>query len=39
MTSEEARIKSEQKLCKALSFMFSSVNDIAKNEYDMEYNS
>lgn len=39
MTSEEARIKSEQKLCKALSFMFSSVNDMAKNEYDMEYNS
>lgn len=30
MTSEEARIKSEQKLCKALSFMFSSVNDMAK---------
>lgn len=39
MTSEKARIKSEQKLCKALSFMFSSVNDMAKNEYDMESNS
>lgn len=39
MTSEETRIKSEQKLCKALSFLFSSVNDMAKTEYDMEYNS